>query len=294
MSNAQPAIFVEGNQHSYFLEFKLKADVSITSLKQAIKGLYTASLEHIHMVVALRPSLAQEVFELSQSDSGHDFNALGDGFLHMPSTQHDVFIWLHSAHQDQIFDQVKTITDGLEEMATVAFELEGFQYHNNRDLIGFEDGTANPKDDARMTVALYPEDSPLSGCSIGFSQQWQHNLGKFNQLAVSEQEQVVGRTKEDSIELEGDEMPDNSHVSRTDVKLDGKAMKIYRRSAPYGNSQKHGLMFLCFAAEQRAIQIQLERMAGVTEDGLSDRIMEFSKALTGSYWFIPSETLLLN
>ncbi len=105
---------------------------------------------------------------------------------------------------------------------------------------------------------------------------------------MQEQEQIIGRTKEDSIELEGDMMPKNSHVSRTDVKVNGEAMKIYRRSYPYANEADQGLFFLGFAKNINRIDIQLKRMLGMTEDKVSDRLMEFSTPLSGSYYFLPS------
>jgi putative iron-dependent peroxidase len=114
-------------------------------------------------------------------------------------------------------------------------------------------------------------------------------LPKFASKTIKEQEAIVGRTKEESIELEGDAMPMNSHVSRTDVSVDGVAQKIYRRSFPYGNVREHGLFFLAFSCQQSRFRIQLERMYGLTEDGVSDRILEFSKAVTGAYWYAPSQ-----
>jgi len=82
-------------------------------------------------------------------------------------------------------------------------------------------------------------------------------------------------------------MPINSHVSRTDVSIDGNAQKIFRQSSPYGNATDHGLYFLAFSCELSRFQIQLERMFGITEDGIHDQLIEHSKAITSSYWFAP-------
>ena len=123
-------------------------------------------------------------------------------------------------------------------------------------------------------------------------QRWVHDLDKFAALDVAAQEAVIGRTKADSIELEGDDMPPDSHVSRTDVKKDGVALKVYRRSAPYATLARHGLYFLAFACARERHQIQLERMYGVSGDGLHDRLIEFSRADTGSYLFAPGERAL--
>ena len=150
-------------------------------------------------------------------------------------------------------------------------------------MIGFEDGTANPKsDDARADAALTDE-----GGSILLTQKWVHNLEKFEKIPVAEQEQIVGRTKYENLELQGDAMPSTSHVSRTDVDVEGVAQKVYRRSTPFGSVSEHGLYFVSFAKETQRHDIQLKRMYGETEDGLSDRLTEFSVAKTGSYWYVP-------
>jgi putative iron-dependent peroxidase len=116
-----------------------------------------------------------------------------------------------------------------------------------------------------------------------------HDSDAFLALPEPEQERVIGRTKPDSIELEGDAMPPDSHVSRTDVSVDGVPQKIYRRSVPFGSVGEHGLYFLAFACDLRRFEIQLRRMFGVADDGEHDRLIEFSKPTTGSYWFAPSE-----
>lgn len=110
-------------------------------------------------------------------------------------------------------------------VAELKLDLAGFQYLDSRDLIGFIDGTANPKGEKARSAALIPEDQPGAGGSFVLSQQWVHNLAAFNKLSQTEQEQVVGRTKPDSVELEGAAMPPTSHVSRTDFKENGKASR---------------------------------------------------------------------
>jgi putative iron-dependent peroxidase len=188
---------------------------------------------------------------------------------------------------DEVFDAVLATHRALKPVAALELDLRGFDYRDSHDLIGFEDGTANPKDEKAEAAALVAE-GPGAGGSIVFTQRWVHDLPAFEALPVELQEKVIGRTKADSIELEGDDMPADSHVSRTDVEVDGTAMKILRRSSPYGSATEHGLYFVAFTCEQRRVQIQLERMYGVAGDGLADRLVDFSRAVTGSYWFAPS------
>ena len=119
------------------------------------------------------------------------------------------------------------------------------------------------------------------------TQQWVHDLPKFTALEVATQEAVVGRTKVEDIELEGEAMPADSHVSRTDVTEDGVAMKVYRRSSPYGGVREHGLYYVALACDLYRFDIQLRRMYGLTDDKLHDRLIEFSRAVTGAYWYVP-------
>jgi putative iron-dependent peroxidase len=172
--------------------------------------------------------------------------------------------------------------------ASLADQTLGFDYHDSRDLIGFEDGTANPKGDAKFEAAQIPGGEPGAGGSYVFTQKWVHDLDAFNALVVEAQEQVVGRTKLDSIELEGDAMPPTSHVSRTDLKIDGVAQKIFRRSMPYGDMLRHGLYFFAFACSLRRIQVQLESMYDVAGSGVYDHLLDYSQAVSGCYWFVPA------
>ncbi len=98
----------------------------------------------------------------------------------------------------------------------------------------------------------------------------------------------MGRTKPDSLELKGEAMPPASHVSRTDYQENGKVLKIVRRSAPYGTVEEYDLDFLAFSCELHRFQVLLERMFGASGDGISDRLIHYSKPVTSSYWFAPS------
>jgi putative iron-dependent peroxidase len=173
-------------------------------------------------------------------------------------------------------------------VATLGLDEKGFKYHDSRDLTGFIDGTANPKEEAARAAALVSDDAPGAGGSFVLTQRWVHDLDAFESLPVADQERVIGRTKPDSIELEGDDMPPDSHVSRTDV----SSAKIYRRSAPFGSVAEKGLYFLAFACDIDRFDLLLRRMYGVTDGSIRDRLTVYSRPVTGSYWFAPSEEAL--
>ncbi|USG60649.1 Dyp-type peroxidase [Sneathiella marina] len=287
MDNAQSAIFIEGTTQNRFLEFTVKDGVSLDEAKTAIASALTGDLENTmkapHVVWGFGRSLATSLFGTDTPSDLLDFTAHGSGDNKAEATQRDIFLWIHGSHEDEVFDCARLHYQCLANICNVELEITGFKYKKDHDLIGFEDGTANPKtDEARADAAL-----TKAGGSILLTQKWVHKLDKFESVPTSEQEKIVGRTKYENLELEGDEMPPTSHVSRTDVDIDGVAQKVYRRSAPFGNMREHGLYFVSFAKETQRHDIQLKRMFGETDDGLMDRLTEFSTAATGSYWYIP-------
>ena len=103
---------------------------------------------------------------------------------------------------------------------------------------------------------------------------------------------MIGRTKADSIEMAEAQLPSNAHIARTQVTVNGEELEIYRRSAPYGNVGRHGLYFVAFSAERARYDKMLERMFGLTEDRVHDRLTDFSHPLGGAYYFAPSLTIL--
>jgi putative iron-dependent peroxidase len=123
-------------------------------------------------------------------------------------------------------------------------------------------------------------------------QKWVHDLEAFAELSLHDQQQVIGRTKPDSIELEGDDQPPNSHVSRSDLKVDGVAQKMYHRSVPFGSATEAGLYFLGFCCDIARFDNVLNSIYGLTGDGEHDRLTDFSQAHTGCYWFAPSASAL--
>lgn len=159
-----------------------------------------------------------------------DFTTVGvPGKTRAPSTQANLWIWLQGHQRYRVHYRARAYVAALSACTHVALDLPVFTRHENRDLTG---GTANPKEDLRFDVALIPSGKPGQGGSIALSQKWRHDLGVFNAQPIPTQEAVIGRSKIDDVELRGNDMPANSHVSRTDLTVDGEALKIYRRSAP--------------------------------------------------------------
>ena len=244
-SSPQAGIFTEGNTHFYYLKYQLQPDVATQDIRRAVQSaLAVKGGEPSKTVVAFGKDAWDRLNPAWRPEGLRAFAALSgiDGFS-VHSTQRDLLFWIQSNRRDVNMQVGLAIHSFMRTVGTLKLDLAGFQYLDSRDLIGFIDGTANPKEDKARGAALIPEGQTGAGGAFVLSQQWVHNLPAFNTLSQSEQEQVVGRTKPDSIELEGEAMPPTSRVSRTDYKENGKALKIVRRSAPYGTVEEHGLYF---------------------------------------------------
>jgi porphyrinogen peroxidase len=167
-------------------------------------------------------------------------------------------------------------------VASLAEETSSWPYRHDRDLTGFIDGSENPNLIDAAELATIPEGRPGAGGSILLLQKWNHDATAWEALPVAQQEQVIGRTKDESVEL--DDKPADSHVARTDQDQFGK---IFRRNMPYGTVTDHGTMFVGFSADQRPLATMLESMAGLA-DGVRDALTLYTQALTGAYYFVPS------
>jgi putative iron-dependent peroxidase len=200
----------------------------------------------------------------------------------MPATQHDAVIWLSGSAYDVLFDTAHQIISDLKGLASVADETASWPYRHDRDLTGFVDGTENPSLVDAPEVALVPEGHPGEGGTVLLLQKWIHDTAQWESLSVHAQEQAMGRTKPDSIELT--DKPADSHVARTDQDQFGH---VFRRNMPFGTTTRHGTMFVGFCAEQRPLAAMLESMAGLT-NGVRDALTHYTHPLTGAYYFVPS------
>ncbi|MDP6951751.1 MAG: Dyp-type peroxidase [Alphaproteobacteria bacterium] len=278
----QYGIFAAGQSHQVALEFLLSQNVEDDAVRAALSNLALDGC-----VLALEPVLHRRLS--GQSVEGLvPFEAIegSDGKV-APATQGDVLVWLQASERDTLFDAARAAAGALAPVATLALECTGFRYHDSRDLTGFIDGTANPTGALARQTAL-----DTDGGAHVLTQKWVHDLPAFEALPISAQEEVIGRTKADSVELTGDAMPADSHVSRTDVAVDGEPQRIYRRSFPYGSLSEHGLFVLAFASDATRFRLMLARMFGVAGDGVRDRLTDFSKPVSGAYWYAPGANAL--
>ncbi len=238
----------------------------------------------VNLVSGFRPELWRSIRPDGAPDRLDGFNSpiVGAEGYQMPSTQHDLVLWMAGGSYDIVFDEARAVLRSLVNLAHVATEVSGWPYGHDRDLTGFIDGTENPSLLDAASVALIPDGRPGAGGSVLLLQKWQHDVRAWESLAVPEQERVIGRTKPESIEL--DPKPPASHARRTDQDVFGK---IFRRNVPYGGVTEHGTLFVGFCAEQEPLRRMLESMAGIP-DGVRDDLTRYSRPLSGAYYFVPA------
>ena len=216
-----------------------------------------------------------------------------------PATGGDLFLHVTSSRPDLGFELVHRFLAGLGGSARVLEEVHGFRYFDSRDLTGFIDGTENPEGEERAEVALVGDEDPdFAGGSYVLTQRYVHDLEKWEQVPVAEQERVIGRTKPDSLELDDAVKPPTAHISRVVIEEGGGELEILRHSMPYGIvSGEKGLFFLAYGRDSSVFEKMLARMFGVPggpveDDGLSDRLLDFTTAVSGAFFFAPSRELL--
>ena len=286
MSSPQSGIFALGTSSHTYLEF---------DLRQASDGMEligrTASLREprttmsgVNMVVGFRPELWRTVAsaDAPAGVAGFNDNITGAGGFVMPATQHDVVVWLSGSAYDILFDLAKSVVSALDGVASIADETVSWPYRHDRDLTGFIDGSENPSLIDAPEIALFPEGTPCAWGSVLLLQKWVHDQDAWESLAEGEQERVMGRTKLDSVELDG--RSSHSHVGSTDQDRFGK---IFRRNTPYGSVREHGTVFVGFSADQKRLSAMLESMAGV-RGGERDDLTRYAQPITGAYYVVPS------
>jgi putative iron-dependent peroxidase len=289
--SSQTGIFALGTTDHAYLEFDLaSADRAGEALAAAV-GVVTelSTTGGVNVVIGVRPSLWAAVADAGDvPDSAHDWtdDLVGpDGFT-MPATQHDLWLWLAAGDRTAVFDAGRQAIDAVSAAgATVAAETTGWLYRHDRDLTGFIDGTENPSLVEAPAIVGVPAGRPGAGSSVVLHQLWRHDTPRWEAAGVDVQQQAMGRTKDDSTEL--DPLPEESHVARTTLEVDGEELDIFRRNVAYGGVGDHGTVFVGFSLDQWRLAEMLRRMAGAV-DGVRCALTRYVTPLTGAYYVCPS------
>ncbi|MFE3292361.1 Dyp-type peroxidase [Rhodococcus sp. NPDC059234] len=226
----------------------------------------------------------------------HRFVPLTGEVHSAPGTPGDVLFHIKAARADLCFELGRQIVTALGAAATVVDEVTGFRYFDARDLLGFVDGTENPTGpDAGSAALIGAEDPAFAGGSYVIVQKYLHDMAGWAALSAAEQERVIGRTKLENVELDDDVRPSNSHVSlNTLVDDDGTEREILRDNMPFGSlaAGEFGTYFIGYAKDPAVTEEMLRHMFLGDPPGNYDRILDFSSAVTGTLFFVPSRDVL--
>jgi putative iron-dependent peroxidase len=227
----------------------------------------------------------------------HPFREIRAGARHAASTAGDLLFHIRAKRLDLCFELATQVMARIGGAVSPVDEVQGFRYFDDRDLIGFVDGTENPRGEAAIDAVLVgEEDAAFAGSSYVIVQKYLHNLAAWNALSTEAQERIIGRTKLSDIELDDSIKPTSAHNALTTIVVDGKEIKILRDNMPFGRASigEFGTYFIGYSRSPSTIEQMLENMFIGRPPGNYDRLLDFSRAVTGTLFFAPTATFLEN
>ena len=225
----------------------------------------------------------------------HPFRAIEAGSRHAVATPGDLLFHIRAGRMDLCFELTTQIMTRLGDAVSPVDEVHGFRYFDDRDLLGFVDGTENPAAQAAIdAVHVGAEDGAFAAGSYVIVQKYLHDLAGWNALSTETQERIIGRTKLSNIELDDAVKPTFAHNALNTIVEDGQEKKIVRANMPFGSpaAGEFGTYFIGYARSPRTIEQMLENMFVGLPPGNYDRLLDFSRAASGSLFFAPSSTFL--
>jgi putative iron-dependent peroxidase len=251
---------------------------------------------NLSMVVGIGAPAWDRLFGAPRPAQLHEFKALQGDRHRAPSTPGDLLLHIRAQTVDMCFELAMQAMRALGSAVTPVDEVHGFRYFDARAMVGFVDGTENPEGREALAATLIgPEDPGFAGGSYVIVQKYLHDMGAWNALSTEEQERVIGRTKADDIELADDVKPSNSHVALNVVEdADGNELAIVRANLPFAMPSRgeFGTYFIGYARDPAVTELMLTNMFIGRPPGNYDRLLDFSTAVTGTLFFVPSQTML--
>jgi putative iron-dependent peroxidase len=251
--------------------------------------------KHLSVVTSIGSDAWDRLFSGPRPAELHPFVELDGPRHHTPSTPGDLLFHIRAESLDVCFELATKLVEAMDEI-TVVDEVHGFRFFDNRDLLGFVDGTENPDGPVAVSATQIGDEDPdfAGGCYVHV-QKYVHDMSAWSSLSVAEQERVVGRTKLDDIELDDDEKPANSHLALNVIEDDeGNELKIVRHNMPFGEIGKgeFGTYFIGYSRTAAVTERMLSNMFIGDPPGNTDRILDFSTAVTGTMFFTPTVDFL--
>ena len=245
-------------------------------------------------VLAFGPEAWDRLFGTPRPAALHPFHEIHVGDRHAIATQGDLLFHIRAKRFDLCFELATQILARIGLAVSVVDEVHGFRYFDDRDLIGFVDGTENPTGLAAIDAVIVGDEDPaFAGGSYVVVQKYLHNLAGWNALSTEAQERIIGRKKLSDIELDDSVKPTSAHSALTTIVENGKEIKILRDNMPFGRAAgEFGTYFIGYSRSPRTIEQMLENMFIGRPPGNYDRLLDFSRAVTGNLFFAPSVTFL--
>jgi putative iron-dependent peroxidase len=225
----------------------------------------------------------------------HPFREIRAGPRHAISTPGDLLFHIRAKRMDLCFEMAAQIMTRLGGAVSAVDEVHGFRYFDDRDLLGFVDGTENPRGEAVIEAALIgEEDVAFAGGSYVIVQKYLHDVDGWNALSTEAQERIIGRTKLSDIELDDSTKPTSAHSALTTITQNGREFQIVRDNMPFGrvSTGEFGTYFIGYCRTPRVSEQMIENMFVGRPPGNYDRLLDFSRAVTGTLFFVPSMTFL--
>jgi porphyrinogen peroxidase len=275
-------------------------EVAVRSLCADLAGLLRAvgfrePDGHLSCVMGFGSDLWDRLFGKPRPAELHPFREIRAGSRIAPATPGDLLFHIRAEPMGLCFELAAQIMARLQGAVAPVDEVQGFRYFDNRDLLGFVDGTESPSGQQADQAALIGEEDPaFAGGSYVVVQKYLHDLNTWNALPIETQERIIGRTKLADIELDEAVMPTSSHVALNTIEEDGREIKIVRHNMAFGHAGQgeFGTYFIGYSRSPRTIELMLENMFVGRPPGNYDRLLDVSRAVTGNLFFVPTALFL--
>ncbi len=298
MPSSQSGICPEANRHAIFITLMLNEGQDNAAVVRQLSASLPALTSEVALldedaaltsVVAFGSDCWERLFNAKRPAGLRPFPAMDEDSRRAPATSADLFLHIRSERHDLNFRLARELMHRFGHSVSLVEEIRGFSYLDSRDLTGFVDGTENPQGEERADVALVGAEEPeFSGGSYVSIQRYVHNLEAWECLTVPQQEQVIGRTKVEDIELRGEAKPATAHISRVVIQENGEELEVLRLSMPYGTLSEAGLYFVAYARSADNFEKMLSRMIHKDTSGHYDHLMNYTRPVTGAAFFAPS------
>ncbi|AXY22465.1 MULTISPECIES: Dyp-type peroxidase [Komagataeibacter] len=290
-------------QAAVFLVMTLNGDTStniqirnlLGDLSSLVRGVgFRIPDGRLSCVTGIGSDAWDRLFGLPRPKDLHPFMEI-NGVHHAPATPGDLLFHIRATRMDLCFELATAIVSRLEGAATVADEVHGFKYFDERDLLGFVDGTENPSGQAALDSTIIADEDPtFAGGSYVIVQKYLHDLKKWDAIPTEVQEHIIGRRKVSDIELADEAKPSYAHNVLTNIEENGQQLQILRDNMPFGEIGKgeFGTYFIGYACSPARTEQMLQNMFVGKPPGNYDRILDVSTAVTGTLFFIPASDFL--